>query len=110
MIPILEKRFASLPTADWLERLKAADIPAAPIQTVAEALNDEQTIARSLIVELEHPTLKQVRSIAIRLQEQPIVYRLPPPLLGEHNREILRELKITDGEVEELLQTACAQL
>ncbi|HXX16174.1 MAG TPA: CaiB/BaiF CoA-transferase family protein [Candidatus Eremiobacteraceae bacterium] len=112
LIPILQQRFANASTATWLERLKAEDIPAAPVQTVAQALNDEQTVARSLIVELEHPTLKQVRSIAnpIRLQEQPVVYRMPPPLLGEHNRQILKELEFADGEVEQLLQTACAQV
>jgi crotonobetainyl-CoA:carnitine CoA-transferase CaiB-like acyl-CoA transferase len=112
LIPILQRRFASAPTASWLERLKAADIPVAPVQTVAQALSDEQTVGRSLIVELEHPTLKQVRSIAnpIRLQEQPIVYRMPPPLLGEHNREILKELEFADGELEQLLQTACVQV
>jgi len=112
LIPILQQRFANASTATWLERLKAEDIPAAPVQTVAQALNDEQTVARSLIVELEHPTLKQVRSIAnpIRLQDQPVVYRMPPPLLGEHNRQILKELEFADGEVEQLLQTACAQV
>jgi crotonobetainyl-CoA:carnitine CoA-transferase CaiB-like acyl-CoA transferase len=60
-------------------------------------------------VELEHPTLKRVRSIAnpIRFQDQPISYRLPPPLLGEHNREILRELRFPESELESILE-ACS--
>ena len=109
LIPLLQQRFDALPSTAWLNRLLAADIPAAPIQTVAEALSDPQTISRGLIVELEHPTLKAARSIAnpVRSEAQPILYRLPPPLLGEHTRQILRELRFPEAELEATLQQAC---
>jgi crotonobetainyl-CoA:carnitine CoA-transferase CaiB-like acyl-CoA transferase len=109
LIPMLQRHFDSLPSEDWLSRLKSADIPVAPIQTAGEALGDSQTLARGLVVELEHPTLKSAKSIAnpIRFSEQPIVYRMPPPLLGEHNRSILRELQYSDSEVAEALKEAC---
>jgi crotonobetainyl-CoA:carnitine CoA-transferase CaiB-like acyl-CoA transferase len=53
--------------------------------------------------------LKAVRSIAnpVRSEAQPILYRLPPPLLGEHNRQILGELRFPDSELEAILQEAC---
>jgi crotonobetainyl-CoA:carnitine CoA-transferase CaiB-like acyl-CoA transferase len=110
LIPLLQKHFACLPAVTWTKRLMAADIPAAPIQTVGEALSDPQTFSRALIVEIDHPTLKIVRSIAnpIRLESQPATYRLPPPLLGEHNRQILRELDIADSEAENALKAACS--
>lgn len=110
LVPLLQKQFALLPTATWVSRLMAANIPAAPIQTVGEALSDPQTLSRALVVEMEHPTLKTVRSIAnpIRLENQPAVYRFPPPLLGEHNRQILGELGFPDAELEHALQTGCS--
>ena len=109
LIPKLQRLFDGHPSSDWLVKLKGADIPAAAIQTVGEALNDVQTLARGLIVEIEHPTLKTARSIAnpVRFDTQPIAYRLPPPLLGEHTAAILSELKYTEREVETALRSAC---
>jgi glutaryl-CoA transferase len=109
LIPILQKKFDACASGEWLTKLRGADIPAAPIQTVGEALGDPQTLARGLVVELEHPTLQSAKSIAnpIRFREQPIVYRLPPPLLGEHNRNILNELKYSEREIEAALKEAC---
>ena len=80
--------------SEWLEKLNAAEIPAAAIQSVPEAVGDAQTRARGLIVELEHPSLGVVRSIAnpIKFSNTPVSYRLPPPILGEHTEEILRSL------------------
>ena len=109
LIPLLQLRFDSQSSEAWLAKLKSADIPAAAIQTVGEALNDPQTKARGLVVEIEHPTLQQARSIAnpIRFRDRPVVYRLPPPLLGEHTRAILEQLQYSENEIQLAMAEAC---
>jgi crotonobetainyl-CoA:carnitine CoA-transferase CaiB-like acyl-CoA transferase len=94
LVPLLQKIFQQKPAATWLEEFAVARIPAGPINTVAEAIVDNQTRARGLIVQLEHPTIGTAKSIAnpIRFSNTPVSYRLPPPLLGEHTGEILQGL------------------
>lgn len=94
LIALLQGKFELEPASQWLKRLADADIPAAPINDVPEALSDAQTLARGLIVQIEHPALGEARSIAnpIKFSDTPVSYRLPPPLLGEHTREILQSL------------------
>ncbi len=94
LVPLLQARFASEASSFWLQKFASAGIPAAPINGVSEALNDAQTKARGLIVQLEHPVLGAIRGIAnpIQFSSTPVTYRLPPPLLGEHTEEILRSL------------------
>jgi crotonobetainyl-CoA:carnitine CoA-transferase CaiB-like acyl-CoA transferase len=94
LIGLLQKKFDAEPATHWLEKFASAGIPAAPINDVPEALSDAQTLARGLIVQIEHPALGMARSIAnpIKFSDMPVTYRLPPPLLGEHTSQILQSL------------------
>lgn len=95
LVSLLQKCFDTQAREVWLEKFAIAGIPAAPINGVPEALRDPQALARGMIVQLEHPALQQVRSIAnpIKFSDLPVIYRLPPPMLGEHNHEVLRSLE-----------------
>ncbi len=101
LIPIIQQMLTEAPAEAWLQRLAMANIPAAAIQTVGEALNDPQTQARGLVVEIEHPGIGVARSIAnpIRMSGTPAVYRLPPPMLGEHTNAVLQEIGYSSGEI-----------
>jgi crotonobetainyl-CoA:carnitine CoA-transferase CaiB-like acyl-CoA transferase len=108
LIALLQRRFDGLPMSAWLEQLAGAGIPCAPINGVPEALNDAQTLARGMIVQLEHPSLGVVRSIAnpVKLSDTPVSYRLPPPLLGEHTAEILESLGYSSDEAARVARAA----
>jgi crotonobetainyl-CoA:carnitine CoA-transferase CaiB-like acyl-CoA transferase len=90
LISLLEQILAGRTAAEWVEQLVAAGIPAGPINFPDETLTDEHVIARRMIVELEHPLIGVVRSIAapMRFESNGPTYRRYPPRLGEHNDEI----------------------
>jgi crotonobetainyl-CoA:carnitine CoA-transferase CaiB-like acyl-CoA transferase len=104
LVPLLREIMQQKPAAKWLETFAQADIPAGPINTVAEALENIQTRGRGLIVQLEHPAIGMAKSIAnpVRFSNTPVSYRLPPPLLGEHTAEILEGLGYTAKDVKSM--------
>ncbi len=94
VVALLTERFRTQSSAYWLERLRQADVPSGPIYLLDEALSDPQVLARDFIVTLEHPVAGVVRSLGFppHLREGAVCYRLPPPTLGQHTDEILRDL------------------
>jgi len=91
---------------EWMQILREADVPVGKINTVEEALADPHLLERHFIVELEHPTLGPVKSLAtpVHMSATPLRYDRHPPLLGEHTDEILRELGYGADQVSELRQ------
>jgi crotonobetainyl-CoA:carnitine CoA-transferase CaiB-like acyl-CoA transferase len=92
--PILAAAFLGRPTAEWLATLDAAGIPAGAINDVGAAFAAPQAQARGMTVDVAHPALGTVRQVrpAFDLSATPASIRTPPPLLGEHTAEVLREL------------------
>ena len=74
--------------------LDAAGVPASPINNVAQAFADPQVIARRMVLDLGQVGGGSVRTIAnpIRMSRTPPSYRRPPPTLGQHNAEVLRDV------------------
>jgi crotonobetainyl-CoA:carnitine CoA-transferase CaiB-like acyl-CoA transferase len=87
----LQGIFLECDTAQWLASLRGAGIPSAPINTVSQALRDEQLAARGLIWECEHPTAGTIRLVGspMHFSETPTRLYKAPPLLGEDNQTIL---------------------
>ena len=102
---IFRDRFATDTTEHWVTRLDDQDILCAPVRTLREALDDPQTEVNRMVVEMQHPhagTVKVLNS-PIRMSATPNRIRLPAPMLGEHNAEVLRELGYSDERVAEIM-------
>ena len=79
--------------AAWIARLQAAGVPCGRINAVSQALEDPHTAARRMVETVEHPTIGTLRLLGIpfKLHDTPATVRRPPPTLGQHTEEILRE-------------------
>lgn len=101
LLPLVRRIIRAKPCADWLRELRAAGVPCGRINTTAEALGDPHVLERGMIIELEHPALGIVKSLAtpVHLADTPLVYRRHPPRLGEHSHEVALELGYSAAEV-----------
>jgi crotonobetainyl-CoA:carnitine CoA-transferase CaiB-like acyl-CoA transferase len=99
--PIIDRALAPLARAEALRRLAEVGIPAGPINTVAEILEDPQIHAREMIVKLLHPEYGPLRvlGIPVKLSDTPGEVRTAPPLFGENNRDVLLGLGYTEDDV-----------
>jgi crotonobetainyl-CoA:carnitine CoA-transferase CaiB-like acyl-CoA transferase len=96
-------------TSEWIALLEAAGVPCGPINDIAGVFRDRQVQARHLKVDIAPPAsgAAAVPGIAspLRLSESPVEYRLPPPALGAHTRDVLRDvLSLSDAQIDALAQ------
>ena len=101
--PILAARFATRTVDEWVRRMRAVGLPAAPINALDAVLRDPQVRARELVVDVAHPDGGTYEAIGmpIKLSETPLSIRRGPPRLGEHQDEGFREPAATEASTEE---------
>ncbi len=94
LVSILQKIFLQKDSGEWINLLTEAEIPSGPINTIDRVFADPQVLARQMLVGMEHAAVGPIKLVGspMKLSETPVQYRIPPPLLGEHTEEILREV------------------
>jgi crotonobetainyl-CoA:carnitine CoA-transferase CaiB-like acyl-CoA transferase len=117
LVPILEEKFLQKTRDEWVELLQGRGFPAGPVRNVPEAFSCEQALSRDMVMELDHPVAGR-----IRLPGYPVKFTkrngccdvkdavLPPPMLGQHTEEILRDiLHVSPGEIRRLEESGVIQ-
>jgi formyl-CoA transferase len=102
--PILDRVLGEFTRSEVLRKMAKAAIPAGPVNTVAEVLEDPQIDAREMIQRLTHPEYGPIRvlGLPVKLSETPGIVEGPPPIFGEHNRPVLTMLGYTESAVVDL--------
>jgi len=105
--PLVAKQMVKRTTDDWGRILDDAGVPNGPINSVDKVIENEQVLAREMIVEVNHSVAGPLKmpGIAIKLSETPGAIEKSAPLLGEHNKELLKEFfDYSEAEVEKLIE------
>ena len=105
LVPLLEQVFKTRPKADWLRLLEAQQVPAGPINSLAEVFADPQVRERQMVSAWQHSvgTPFELVSSPLKLSRTPVRKELPPPTMGQHTDDILRGvLGYSEGQIAEL--------
>lgn len=91
LMPLIEQALKKRPSHDWISSLETAGVPCGPINTIAEVFANPQVKAREMRIELDHPAAGKIPLVGspMKFSRTPVAYDLAPPLLGEHNAEVL---------------------
>jgi len=106
LVSSLTDLFRTRLAATWVDLMDEHGVPASLIQNVAEVLEDEQVRDQELVVSLPHPKIPELKvaGVPLKLSETPGRIASPPPMLGEHTRETLRDIGFDDRELDELAE------
>lgn len=103
----MNEKLRARPAIEWTHLLMEAGVPAGPIYDLEQMFNDPQVDHGGLVETIDHPVIGQLKQLSnpLRLGEiGPKTVRRPPPRLGEHNSEVLREFGFDAAEIRALEQ------
>ncbi|CAL8294635.1 unnamed protein product [Lota lota] len=112
LLHIISQRFLEMDTADWLRKFEGSGVPVGPINSIREVFSSPQVKHNNLIQEMNHPTAGPISVPGPAVRFSSFEYGSPPrppPLIGQHTVQVLREaLSYSDEVIRTLLESGAA--
>ncbi len=104
LIPLLAEAFKKFSRDEALRRLEEQGVLASPVYEYPEVFTDPQVIHNEIIWETEHPVAGKLKLVGppIKLSDTPGTLRMSPPVVGQHNQDVLSELSYSPEEIQAL--------
>ncbi|MDP2777296.1 MAG: CaiB/BaiF CoA-transferase family protein, partial [Anaerolineales bacterium] len=105
LIELLKPIFETKTVNEWLVMMENK-FPCGPINNLEQVFSMPHVKEREMLVKMNHPTIGELPLVGspLKMSATPVEYRLPPPLMGEHTEQVLRELGYGDEEIESFRQ------
>jgi crotonobetainyl-CoA:carnitine CoA-transferase CaiB-like acyl-CoA transferase len=110
LVPLMNAKLECKTVREWIALLEPEGVPCGPINSIGDMAADPQTLAREMVVELDHPSAGRTRALGlpIKFSATPGRVMRPAPRYGEHTREVLGEFGFSSDEVEALFAGGAA--
>jgi len=105
LIAELEQIFAARTTDHWINVLNNAGIPAGPINSISDMHEDAQTLARDMVIEVDHPVAGKLQTLGapVKFHGTPGGVQCAAPTLGQHTKEVLLEIGYKTSDINEFI-------
>ncbi|WP_229518471.1 CaiB/BaiF CoA-transferase family protein [Massilia sp. PAMC28688] len=100
LVPLLAEMVKTRSRDEWISKLEAVGVPCGPINDIGEVFENPQVKARGTAFEMDHPAAGKVKLVRspMKLSVTPAQAELPPPMLGQHTDEVLRDVLGRSGD------------
>ncbi len=105
---LLDERLRLRPRDQWIKEFRDLGMPAGPVYDISEVFADPHIVSSGMVETIDHPTVGALKQLASPLKLECFnsgSIRRPPPLLGEHTTEILRDVGISQARIDDLIRT-----